>query len=248
MGSAAVEALRADRAALLEICGAFSAGDWKAPSACAGWSAQDLVAHMGALYALVVDPSTLPDTAGLPTEQAQEIYVEARRERGPEQVLADYEDISNRALVALEGMDGILAEVPLGDLGTYPLSMLSSAYAFDHYTHIRADLFTPRGSVPGQPPPSDELRLIPTLDWIAAAAVQQNQDVLAGLPGAIGITVTGAGAREITVGTGDIVTTVRCPAHDLVLLATQRAQWDELDVVADGDAAGLAAARRLHIF
>ena len=42
----------------------------------------------------------------------------------------------------------------LGDFGSYPASLLPSAYSFDHYTHIRADLFAPRGPLPGPPPPS----------------------------------------------------------------------------------------------
>ena len=38
-----------------------------------------MVAHMGALLRLVLDPSSLPDTTGLGTEQAQEVYVASRR-------------------------------------------------------------------------------------------------------------------------------------------------------------------------
>ena len=43
----ALAALRADRAALLEICGGLAAADWQAPSGCEGWTVQDLVAHLG---------------------------------------------------------------------------------------------------------------------------------------------------------------------------------------------------------
>lgn len=135
-----IEALRADRAALLAICAGFTDSDWKAASGCLGWTVQDLVAHMGALYWAVVDPSVLPDVTGLPTERAQDRYVEARRSLG-----AGF-------------------EVPLGDLGTYPARVLPTAFCFDHYLHIRADMFAPRGPLTGEPPRSDELRLMPALD------------------------------------------------------------------------------------
>ena len=57
----AIEALRADREALLEIGEGLSDDQWGSPSGCPGWSVQDLVAHMGALFTVVVDPSSLPD-------------------------------------------------------------------------------------------------------------------------------------------------------------------------------------------
>ena len=73
------EALEADRDELLRICAGLDEAGWRAESGCPGWSVKDLVAHMGALFWAVVDPSVLPDTAGLPTEQAAEVFVQARR-------------------------------------------------------------------------------------------------------------------------------------------------------------------------
>jgi uncharacterized protein (TIGR03083 family) len=248
MTRGAIESLRADRAAVLDITGALTGAEWKAPSGCAGWSLQDVVAHMGALYWLVVDRAALPDATGVPTERAQERYVEARRSWSAGQVLDDYATVSAKALDALEDLEQLDIEVPLGDLGTYHASLLPNAYAFDHYTHIRADLFAPRGSLDGPPPPSDELRLAPTIDWIAAAAPQQNAELLAPLGGAIAVDVTGPAARSFTIGSGDVVATVACGGHDLVLWSTQRATWDALDVSAVGAPDAVAVARQLHIF
>src|SRR5262249_45289642 len=101
MTAGAIESLRADRAALLEIAASLTAAQWQAPSGCPGWSVQDVVAHMGALYWLTVDRAALPDTSGLPTEQAQEHYVAARRPWSAAQVLDDYETVSAKALDAL---------------------------------------------------------------------------------------------------------------------------------------------------
>jgi len=120
MASTAIKALEADRVALLEICAALTDADWKTESGCAGWSVQDVVAHLGALFWMVVDPSTLPDASGLPTERAQDVYVEDRRSLGPAQVLADYETVSAEGIERLTGLESQDFELALEDFGTYP--------------------------------------------------------------------------------------------------------------------------------
>src|ERR1039458_1588143 len=71
MARGAIEALRADREALLAIGARLSGDDWRAGSGCPGWSVQDVVAHMGTLFWAGVDPAALPDTTGLAPEPAQ---------------------------------------------------------------------------------------------------------------------------------------------------------------------------------
>ena len=247
MGSAAIGALRADRDELLDITGHLTDDDWKSESGCRGWSVQDVVTHLGALYWLVVDPTVLPDTGGAPTEEAQARAVESRRAWSSAQVVDDYASVSAKALDVMVELETQDFELPLGDLGTYHASKLANAFAFDHYTHIRADLFQPRGPLTGPAPASDALRLAPALDWIEMAAPQQNAAVLAEIPGAIGITVTGAVTRTISIGTGDAVVRVRCDAHDLVLWSTQRASLPAVAEVT-GPVDAVAAAARLHVF
>jgi uncharacterized protein (TIGR03083 family) len=244
----AIDALAADRAVLLDICARLEERDWKSDSGCPGWSVLDVVAHLGALFWAVVDPTQLPDVAGLPTEQAQDTYVESRRGLSPAQVVADYAAVSAQALELLATFDGQDAEIPLGDLGTYPLSVIPTAYSFDHYVHIRADLFAPRGPLAGPPPPSDELRLGPALDWAQAALPQQNAAALAALGGAIEFVIQGPAARTITAGTGEVRARVSCGAPEFLRSVTQRATWQEPGVTFTGDAASLAAARQLKVF
>src|ERR1019366_4349401 len=165
MARGAIEALRADREALLAIGARLSGDDWRAGSGCPGWSARDVGAHMGPLFGAVVAPAALPDPPGLATEPPQDVCVEARRSWTAADVLADYESVSTEALERLAALERQDFELALGDLGTYPAFVLPNAFSFDHYTHIRADLFAPRGPLPDQPPPSDELRLTPALDW-----------------------------------------------------------------------------------
>jgi hypothetical protein len=176
------------------------------------------------------------------------VYVASRRSWSPAQVLADYEWVSLPAIEALEGLAGLDVEVPLGDFGTYPAALIPTAYAFDHYTHIRADLFAPRGLLDGPPPPSDELRLVPALDWIEAALPQQNPGVAAALTGAVRISVTGPGARTIQVGPGEPVAEITSDAPALVRWITQRGDWDQLGVKACGDERQLCLAAQLKVF
>lgn len=222
MTSAAVESLRADREALLEICAGLTDAQWKAESGCAGWTVHDVVAHMGGLWWTIVDPSQLPDTGDAPTEQAQEIIVESRRSWTPQQVVDDYTEVSVKALEAAVDLESQDFEMDLGSFGTYHISVLPNAFAFDHYTHIRADLFAPRGPLTGTPPPSDELHLRPTLDWIAAALPQHSADAVAKLPGGVEISATGVAARVIVAGDGPVVAAVESDAPSLVRWITQR--------------------------
>jgi uncharacterized protein (TIGR03083 family) len=255
--SGAIEAISADRAALLDISRGLTDEQWQAPSGCAGWRVQDLVAHLGNLFWLAVDPGTLPDTAGLPTEAAGEAAVQARRDWSAADVLADYEAVSKTGLDRLAELAGLDGELSFGDLGTYQLAVLPSAYSFDHYTHIRADLFAPRGPLTGEPPPSDELRLGSALDWIEAALPQQNPAAASActleiqVTGPVLGTSTGSAStatRLISFGHGEAMATICSDGPALVRWITQRGTWPELGVEAAGDAAALAAARTLKVF
>jgi uncharacterized protein (TIGR03083 family) len=244
----AVDSLRADRAALLDIAAQLGEADWKTDSGCPGWSVQDLVAHLGALYWAVVDPTQLPDATGLTTEQSNDVWVESRRGLSPAQVLADYAEVSSKALDVLASFDGLPDEIPLGDLGTYPLALLPAAYSFDHYLHIRDDLFAPRGPLAGPPPAAGELRLASVLDWVQAALPQQNAAVLSAFDGAIEFLIAGPAPRTITAGTGAVRARVTCGAPEFLRSITQRATWHEPGVTCTGDAASLAAAQQLKVF
>jgi uncharacterized protein (TIGR03083 family) len=249
----AIDALAADREALLKIAAGLTDAEWGAESGCPGWSVQDVVAHLGALYWAVVDPSALelPDVPGLsdlPTERAQDALVQHRRPWTPAQVLADYESVSTGALAALEGLADQEFELPLGDLGTYPASVIASAFAFDHFLHIRSDLFGPRGPLTGTPPPSDELHLGPALDWVEAALPQQNVAALAGLQAGVEIDLHGPGARLLRLGPGEAASHVRSDTPSFVRWVTQRTTWEAAGVDCSGHEGDLAIIRSLRVF
>jgi uncharacterized protein (TIGR03083 family) len=241
----AIAAVRADRAALLEIGRTLTPAQWAAPSGCPGWSVQDIVAHLAIEFWSVVDPARLPDVTGQPFERAMELQVESRRGQSPAAVLEDYEQVSETGLQALAGLAGVDAPLPLFDIGTYPMSVLPFAYAFDHYVHIRADLFAPRGPLDTAPPPADEARTGATLDWIEAALPRQNAGAAA--EATIELQVTGAGGRTIAFGSGPVKATVTSDADAFVRWVTQRATLAEAGVQGAGDQQALAVAATLKV-
>jgi len=243
----AIDAIKADRAALIGICSGLTEDQWQAPSGCEGWSVRNLVTHLANLFWLVVDGAHLPDTSGVPTERAQDIGVEARRGMSAADVLADYENVSDIGITRLAELAALDAELPVSeDFGTYSTRVLPCAYVFDHYTHIRADLFAPRGPLAGHPPPSDELRVAPTLEWIDAALPQQNRSAVGQCT--LEIQVTGTGARSIKFGSGPAAATICSDAPALVRWITQRGGWADLGVQASGDEQALAVAKTLKVF
>lgn len=246
MASDAIEAVRADRDAVLAIGAALTAADWRAGSGCPGWSVQDVVAHLGLLLWNVVDAARLPDVSGLATERAQDALVASRRDWAADAVLADYEEVSGAALDRMKDLLALDMEVPLGDLGTYPAAVLPSAFAFDHYTHIRADLFAPRGPLDGAPPASDELRAGAALDWVEAALPQQNPAVEQA--GTFVLRIHGTGGRTIRFGSGPARATIGSDVPAFIRWVTQRGSWAGLGVQTAGDEAALAAARGLKVF
>jgi uncharacterized protein (TIGR03083 family) len=246
--SSTLEAIEADRKALLALCPEIEDSFWTKDSGCPGWSLQDVVSHMACSFWLAVDPSRLPDPGGLPAERAADLYVESRRSMTPQQVVADYESVSLRGLEVLAAVEGQDLDMPLGDVGTYPASVVPTAFAFEHYVHIRCDLFSPSGPLSAEPPPSDELRLAPTLDWIEASLPQQNAELLERVDKAVEIRLTGVGARTLRVGGADLAAHITSDSQAFVRWVTQRGTWDGLGVYAEGDRSALEIIRRLRVF
>lgn len=246
--SVAVDALRAERDLVLGICAGLSDADWKADSGCPGWSVQDVISHLGALYWLVADRSRLADSGDLGAEAAGDFQVRHRRNLSAAAVAADYAEASEAALAVLDTFDGQHDEIPLGDLGTYQLTTLPAAFGFDHYLHIRADLHAPRGPLAGPVPSAGEPLLALVADWMEAALPQQNADLLASSGAALELAAEGAGARLITVGAGDVRARAAGPVSVLARCASGRASWDDPAVTLDGDPAALAVLRQLRIF
>jgi uncharacterized protein (TIGR03083 family) len=244
-----LRAIEEDRNAVLAVCSQLPEAVWAKESGCKGWSVQDLVSHMACSFWIAVDSTKLPDPGELPAERAADLYVESRRSMTPGEVLADYEQVSRQGLEMLAAVAGQDFEVPLGDVGTYPASVIPTAFAFEEFIHLRYDLFGPDGPLEGEPPPVDELRLAPTLDWIEASLPQQNANLLAGMGKSAEVRLEGLCARTLRIGDGtDVGAHVSTDSLAFVRWVTDRGTWEDLGVQAQGDPSTLETIRKLRVF
>jgi uncharacterized protein (TIGR03083 family) len=267
MSEQGVEAFRADRDEVLAVARSLSGTEWGASSDCAGWRVQDVIAHMANVCRTVVDPSTLPPGVPGDLEATQAAQAEAHRDWTPEQVLADYTEVSGKAVEALAGLQtpGVAETViPIENAGHYPLHMVANAFSFDHYCHLRNDILRPMGPIDRPAPPSDALRLAAAMEWLIAGLPQMSAGRLgaaATKPLALHLQGPGGGewtivpavdAGPATVVTGsaaDAAATVTSTASDFIVWATKRRPWRDRQIGIDGDE-GLATSvlDAIHLF
>ena len=95
---------------------------------------------------------------------------------------------------------------PLDNLGSYPMHLIANAFAFDHFCHLRNDVLKPNGPIDRPAPPSDELRLGATLEWLMAGVPQMAPDAMRTAvrkPLRLRLTGPGGGEWTITPANGD---------------------------------------------
>lgn len=250
-----VEGFRAERAEILALAKSLSDDEWMQPSACAGWTNRDVIGHMACTLHGVIDPAFLPNSAE-GTEAAMEPQVAERRSWPIAQVLEEYETYSGQAAdVFASVQDPPMSEtmLPMGDLGTHPMSMLPNIFLFDGYTHLRVDILGPNGSIERPEPARDAQRLRPTVDWMLAGLPWMCTDDLRVVDRPIELTLEGPGGGTWTIAPGgddgrvsiteapcaDAAARVRGNDHDFVVWATKRAPWsDFVKIEGDADYAG----------
>lgn len=250
MSKAAMTGLRASQEDLLGVLRSLGADEWTAPSDCAGWRVQDVVAHMASNFQLMVDPSAAPvspggedtsppDSSPPKAEQLMEMLVAPRRAWPWEQVLEEYERYGAPALDVLDSMQEeptASAPFPIADLGTYAMHQLADAYAFDHYCHLRIDILSPVGPLAREVAPPDDVRLAPAVGWMLDGLPQMSAASLAWVDGPLALRLEGPGGGEWVISPGDGLlvvvpgdgpaeATVTSTAHDFVCWGTGRRDW-----------------------
>jgi uncharacterized protein (TIGR03083 family) len=267
MSQQGVEGLRAERDSSLAVFKSLTDDEWNAPSDCDGWTVRDVVAHMGSVLHGVADPSLMPNMdAG--TELAMEGPVDERRAWTIEQVLEEYETYSQvvaDTTATLQEPPMADTLLPLGDLGTHPMSMMSNTFLFDNYCHLRNDILKPNGPIDRPEPPRDETRLRPTVEWMVAGMPWMSADALRDLVDRpIRLVLTGPGggswtitpADESTEGrvrvsedaSGDAAATITSSAHDFVLWGTRRRPWHDYTAISGDEAYAATFLDALSIF
>ncbi len=252
MTAAGVDAIRAQRDDVLAVARSLTAEEWATRSDCAGWTVHDVVAHMACVYRSVAEPGSVPISGSGDVEVDAELPVAERKGWPDADVLAEYEEWSEKGLEALAGLQHPpMADtvIPLQNLGSHPLHLLADALAFDHYCHLRIDILRPLGPVDRPRSPADDLRLRPVMSWMFAGIPQMNSETLTPIvtdPVRFSFSGAGAGVWTLLPADGDkslrvressvdVAATVHSTAHEFVVWGSQRRPWRERDVRIEGD-------------
>ncbi len=267
MTDAAVRAVTTLAQEYSDVVAALTPAEWAAPSRCPGWRVQDLVAHTGSNFKVLVepppaaDPTDTDDAAPLTAEQLQEQLVDARRDWDADSVRAEFEQYRDGALGVLQVLQGAPAAdapITLSDLGTYSGHLLADAFAFDLYCHLRVDLLAPGGPVQRAAGPVTDELLAPGIGWMLAGLPQMCPPVAAVLDRPLGLRLTGPGGGEWSVVPGEPIPTVSegldataaivtSPATEFVLWGTKRADWRPSSSVEGDDAYAATVLGALNI-
>jgi uncharacterized protein (TIGR03083 family) len=244
MSQNAIVGLQAEVERAKELFSSLTNEEWTAPSGCTGWRVQDVAQHMAAVYQQIAAADTLEvDTSAAEgTEDSAELVVQARRDWTPEQVVAAYDEWSEKGVAALAALqEPPMADtvIPLGDLGSHPMHLLGDAIAFDHYCHLRHDIGAaiPRAAQL----PRDGAVLGPAVEWMLAGLPQMCAGALASAPQQpVNIVFDGPAANSwcltpgdaaagplwvVANGADDDAPVIRTTAHDFVSWGTKRADW-----------------------
>jgi hypothetical protein len=201
----------------------------------------------------VIDPAFLPDMTGDP-EAAMENPVAERRSWTLDQVIEEFTTYSAQArdifaMAQAEPMASTL--LPMGKLGTHPMSILASTFLFDTYCHLRNDILAPNGPIDRPEPPRDEQRLAPTIEWMLAGLPWMCSDALAPIVDRpIVLTLEGPGGGSWTIAPGGpdgrvaldagidpaAAATVTSSGHDFVIWGTHRRPWAGMTKISGDDA------------
>ena len=249
MSAAAIPALRAEQARVLELLASLTADEWAAPSGCDGWRVQDVVQHMASVFHTIADPSSIDGGSGDDVEQNAEVPVQARRNWTTDEVIGEYRTWSEQGIAALEMFQSPpMADtvIPLSNLGSHPMHLLGNAIVFDHYCHLRHDIGAAVQRAADLPRDAAALRA--TIEWMLAGVPQMCAPALTSCSQGVNLVfadLDDAGYHlapaqplwTVIDGVEHSLPTVATTAHDFVSWGTKRADWRATTDVADPAAA-----------
>jgi Mycothiol maleylpyruvate isomerase N-terminal domain len=245
-----IQALKAQRQAVLDYCAGFIDDDWSAPSRAAGWRVRDVIAHMSGTCRGLFSRHAITLIFSDDTEQTNEDLLAARRAWPTDRVRDEF-DRWSMAFIAVASAAGrpLVGSTPLrvGSLGSYPLRKLASMLVFDWHTHLTYDV-APALNKPA--PAIDHNRLAATLEWMLSGLEQMNRDQMRCLDKSLTLTLTGpaggtwsidpAGHGRLTVTESTATTTTTATAitgvsTDFPAWATNRIDWRTAGLIIAGD-------------
>ena len=250
MGLDRIAALRRTREDTLAFCRALTPEEWATPSRAAGWSVQDVVAHMGAISRSAVTPGMFKILTTKDIEGDNDVEVETRRSWPPSQVLEEYEKWGDRLVKLLAlGQRPPLAKAPfkLAQLGVYPMALIASATTFDNHIHLRCDMAPALGRSLA-PPERETLAVVN--EWVVAGIPKMCRGELSFMDRAVTITLDGPGGGSWTVsppagkkagriepapGSAPSAAQIIANPAEFSAWASRRVAWRDQDVKITGD-------------
>jgi uncharacterized protein (TIGR03083 family) len=238
MTAAAIPALKAQVRQAKELFVTLTSAEWASDSGCDGWRVQDVAQHMASVFQQIADPASIDFGDSGRAEVAAEVPVRDRRDWSPDEVMAAYDEWSDKgvaALAALQEPPMSDAVVPLSDLGSHPLHLLGNAIVFDHYCHLRHDIGAAVERAAVLPREDDALAV--TLEWMLAGLPQMCAAELAAAPaeavnlvfdgpgGGDYVLVPGADGWTVSQGASPDAPTIVTTVHDFVSWGTKRSDW-----------------------
>lgn len=226
---------------LEELCAPLTEAQWKTPTACPGWSVQDIVSHLiGVERGMMGLESTAHRTE--PREyvknvigQANENEVDSRRSLTGAQVLSEWNDIVKRRTTELHAADesyfATAARTPLGPGSVADFLQIRVLDCWIHEQDIRTALNMP-GHESGPAAESTVDRLLRTLPMVIGkrAATPEGESVNFRITGAVDrsvfITVTNGRAAVVDTPPTKIRTTFSLDSNTFVALASGRTTAD----------------------
>jgi uncharacterized protein (TIGR03083 family) len=234
---------------LLEVAAALTPAQWDTESAATGWSVKDVLIHVGTALEFVQAVVGGAESPPMGTEELNDIVVAEHRDWT---AAAIFERLQKQIPAAIETFAALQADpvastqTQILDLGTYPLHAISDMFTFDLVTHLRYDILGPRGPIPLQVADFDDVRLTPTVTWLASGLAQMQPGLAAHVTAPIALQLTGPGGRRLVLRSdsgaltveesndADAVATIISTTQDFVAWSTTRVPWSAVTRI-EGD-------------
>jgi uncharacterized protein (TIGR03083 family) len=243
-----MSALTSERALAVDFLSTLSDADWDKPSLAAGWSVKDVVSHMGSAAHGFFTPWVIGLLATGDLEKHNDRDAEKRRGWDHAKVNKEFTTWTKRAGVAHAALQkpGLRAlPIRLGEAGTYPAHLLTSAIAFDTGLHLRHDI---AGALGREVAPRDANTQAVSTEWMLAGLPTMSGDGLAWVDRPVELNLVGAGGGtwaitpgkkgRVTVAAGhalDPVASIEGDSATFPVWGTRRQDWRDTNISIKGD-------------
>lgn len=209
--------LEHERQRLADYLRTLSPDDWDTPSLCEGWTVRDLMGHVVGIASDIANRRL--DDVG--SEAANQRQVDERRDRSPDQLLAEWEDQGALLERGILELDDDFWNAPYTE--NFTVGQALQRMVEDVWVHAQ-DIRIPLGESPYDGPGLTSTLEVAAREWeVRVPRLAPAVGKLSVEAGSFSAAVAGSGDTEVSI-TGDPIT--------LALVATGRTALDE--AVRDG--------------